>query len=186
MHHPGVPDQWGPGTSVRGDEGQAIAELVIVPVLLIIIVLMVALGRVDSARGNVESAARPASRQPSSKRTPPRQTRPPHGDQHPGRRRAHLSCSPDHDVRPTSSPEHRVGERDLCDQPGDVSVPACWFEDPVGHRVAHIDVFRTSWWHMRRPCAVEDRSADGERDCTDALTTNDLSTNVLMMDSSSP
>ncbi len=38
---------------------QAIAELVIVaPVLLIVIVLMVALGRVDSAQGDVESAAR--------------------------------------------------------------------------------------------------------------------------------
>ena len=47
------------GRRVRGDEGQAIAELVIVaPVLLIIIVLMVALGRVDSAQGDVESAAR--------------------------------------------------------------------------------------------------------------------------------
>ena len=44
---------------IRGEEGQAIAELVIVaPVLLIIIVLMVALGRVDSAQGDVESAAR--------------------------------------------------------------------------------------------------------------------------------
>jgi Flp pilus assembly protein TadG len=43
----------------RGDEGQAIAELVIVaPVLLLVIVLMVALGRVDSAQGDVESAAR--------------------------------------------------------------------------------------------------------------------------------
>ena len=41
------------------EEGQAIAELVIVaPVLLIVIVLMVALGRVDSAQGDVESAAR--------------------------------------------------------------------------------------------------------------------------------
>ena len=47
------------GCRVRGDEGQAIAELVVVaPVLLIIIVLMVALGRVDSAQGDVESAAR--------------------------------------------------------------------------------------------------------------------------------
>jgi Flp pilus assembly protein TadG len=44
---------------VRGEEGQAIAELVIVvPAFLIIIVLMVALGRVDSAQGDVESAAR--------------------------------------------------------------------------------------------------------------------------------
>ncbi len=43
----------------RGEEGSAIAELVIVaPVLLIVIVLMVALGRVDSAQGDVESAAR--------------------------------------------------------------------------------------------------------------------------------
>ena len=57
---PGVPDQWVTGDRrIRGDEGQAIAELVIVaPVLLIIIVLMVALGRVDSAQGDVESAAR--------------------------------------------------------------------------------------------------------------------------------
>jgi len=44
---------------MRGEDGQAIAELVIVaPVLLIVIVLMVALGRVDSAQGDVESAAR--------------------------------------------------------------------------------------------------------------------------------
>jgi Flp pilus assembly protein TadG len=44
---------------VRGEEGQAIAELAILaPVLLLIIVLMVALGRVDSAQGDVESAAR--------------------------------------------------------------------------------------------------------------------------------
>ena len=43
----------------REDDGQAIAELVIVaPVLLLIIVLMVALGRIDSAQGDVESAAR--------------------------------------------------------------------------------------------------------------------------------
>ena len=41
------------------EEGSAIAELVIVaPVLLIVIVLMVGLGRVDSAQGDVESAAR--------------------------------------------------------------------------------------------------------------------------------
>jgi hypothetical protein len=38
---------------------------------------------------------------------------------------------------------------------------------------------------------VEDRSAGGERDCTDALTTDDLPTDELpidvpMMDSSSP
>ena len=44
---------------IRGDEGQAIAELVIVaPVLLLVIVVMVALGRIDSAQGDVESAAR--------------------------------------------------------------------------------------------------------------------------------
>lgn len=44
---------------VRGDDGQAIAELVIVaPVLLLVIVLMVSLGRIDSAQGDVESAAR--------------------------------------------------------------------------------------------------------------------------------
>ncbi len=54
----------GPGRArpirrARGDDGQAIAELVIVaPVLLLIIVLMVALGRIDSAQGDVESAAR--------------------------------------------------------------------------------------------------------------------------------
>jgi Flp pilus assembly protein TadG len=47
------------GCRIRGEEGQAIAELVIVvPVFLILIVLMVALGRVDSAQGDVESAAR--------------------------------------------------------------------------------------------------------------------------------
>jgi Flp pilus assembly protein TadG len=47
------------GRRVRGEEGQAIAELVIVaPVLLLIVVLMVALGRIDSAQGDVESAAR--------------------------------------------------------------------------------------------------------------------------------
>ena len=46
---------------MRGEEGQAIAELVIVaPVLLLIIVLMIGLGRVDSAEGDVESAARAA------------------------------------------------------------------------------------------------------------------------------
>ena len=45
----------------RGEDGQAIAELVIVaPVLLLVIVLMVALGRVDSAQGDVTSAARAA------------------------------------------------------------------------------------------------------------------------------
>ena len=44
---------------IHGDDGQAIAELVIVaPVLLLVIVLMVALGRIDSAQGDVESAAR--------------------------------------------------------------------------------------------------------------------------------
>ena len=43
----------------RGEAGQAIAELVIVaPVLLLVVVLMVALGRIDSAQGDVESAAR--------------------------------------------------------------------------------------------------------------------------------
>jgi Flp pilus assembly protein TadG len=42
-----------------GEDGSAIAELVIVaPILLIVVVLMVALGRVDSAQGDVESAAR--------------------------------------------------------------------------------------------------------------------------------
>jgi Flp pilus assembly protein TadG len=47
------------GRRIRGEDGQAIAELVIVaPVLLLVIVLMVALGRVDSAQGDVESAAR--------------------------------------------------------------------------------------------------------------------------------
>jgi len=46
---------------VRGEGGQAIAELVIVaPVLLLVIVLMISLGRVDSAQGDVESAARAA------------------------------------------------------------------------------------------------------------------------------
>ena len=41
------------------EEGQAIAELVIVaPVLLLVIVLMISLGRIDSAQGDVESAAR--------------------------------------------------------------------------------------------------------------------------------
>lgn len=45
----------------RGEGGQAIAELVIVaPVLLLVIVLMISLGRVDSAQGDVESAARAA------------------------------------------------------------------------------------------------------------------------------
>lgn len=43
----------------RKEEGQAIAELVIVtPVLLLVIVLMIGLGRIDSAQGDVESAAR--------------------------------------------------------------------------------------------------------------------------------
>ena len=42
-----------------GEEGQAIAELVIVaPVLLLVVLLMVAFGRIDSAQGDVESAAR--------------------------------------------------------------------------------------------------------------------------------
>jgi len=41
------------------EEGQAIAELVIVtPVLLLVIVLLISLGRIDSAQGDVESAAR--------------------------------------------------------------------------------------------------------------------------------
>jgi Flp pilus assembly protein TadG len=41
------------------EEGQVIAELVIVaPVLLLVIVLMISLGRIDSAQGDVESAAR--------------------------------------------------------------------------------------------------------------------------------
>lgn len=54
-------DRTSPGRRrrVRDEEGQAIAELVIVaPVLLLVIVLMAALGRVDSAQGDVESAAR--------------------------------------------------------------------------------------------------------------------------------
>jgi Flp pilus assembly protein TadG len=43
----------------HSEDGSAIAELVIVaPILLIVVVLMVALGRVDSAQGDVESAAR--------------------------------------------------------------------------------------------------------------------------------
>lgn len=47
------------GRWVHSEDGSAIAELVIVaPVLLIVVVLMVALGRVDSAQGDVESAAR--------------------------------------------------------------------------------------------------------------------------------
>jgi len=45
--------------AAREEEGQAIAELVIVtPVLLLAIVLMISLGRIDSAQGDVESAAR--------------------------------------------------------------------------------------------------------------------------------
>ena len=45
----------------RGEEGQAIAELVIVaPVLLFVIVLVIGIGRIDSAQGDVESAARAA------------------------------------------------------------------------------------------------------------------------------
>jgi Flp pilus assembly protein TadG len=41
------------------EDGQAIAELVIVtPVLLLVIVLMISLGRIDSAQGDIESAAR--------------------------------------------------------------------------------------------------------------------------------
>ena len=48
-----------PCSRARGEEGSAIAELVIVaPILLIVIVLMVAFGRVDSAQGDVQSAAR--------------------------------------------------------------------------------------------------------------------------------
>ena len=47
------------GCRARGEECSAIAEVVIVaPVLVIVIVLMIALGRVDSAQGDVESAAR--------------------------------------------------------------------------------------------------------------------------------
>jgi len=46
------------GCRARREDGQAVAELVIVaPLLLIVIVLMVALGRIDSAQGDVESAA---------------------------------------------------------------------------------------------------------------------------------
>ena len=46
----------------RGEEGQAIAELVIVaPVLMLVIVLMIAIGRIDSAQGDVQSAARAAA-----------------------------------------------------------------------------------------------------------------------------
>lgn len=45
--------------AARKEEGQAIAELVIVaPVLLLVVVLMISLGRIDSAEGDVESAAR--------------------------------------------------------------------------------------------------------------------------------
>jgi Flp pilus assembly protein TadG len=45
--------------AAREEEGQAIAELVIVaPVLLLVIVLMIGLGRFDSAQGDVEAAAR--------------------------------------------------------------------------------------------------------------------------------
>jgi Flp pilus assembly protein TadG len=45
--------------AAREEEGQAIAELVIVtPVLLLVIVLMISLGRIVSAQGDVESAAR--------------------------------------------------------------------------------------------------------------------------------
>lgn len=47
------------GRRPRGEEGQAIAELVIVaPVLFLVVLLMIAIGRVDSAQGDVESAAR--------------------------------------------------------------------------------------------------------------------------------
>ena len=46
-------------SGLRGEEGQAIAELVIVaPVLLLVVVLMIAIGRIDSAQGDVQSAAR--------------------------------------------------------------------------------------------------------------------------------
>jgi Flp pilus assembly protein TadG len=47
------------GSRARGEEGQALAELVIVaPVLLLVILLMVSIGRIESAQGDVESAAR--------------------------------------------------------------------------------------------------------------------------------
>ncbi len=64
----------------RGEEGQAIAELVIVaPVLMLVIVLMIGIGRIDSAQGDVESrGACWRSRLRSSKptRTTPRPRRP--------------------------------------------------------------------------------------------------------------
>jgi Flp pilus assembly protein TadG len=47
------------GTRERREEGQALAELVIVaPVLLLVILLLVGIGRIESAQGDVESAAR--------------------------------------------------------------------------------------------------------------------------------
>lgn len=43
----------------RGEHGQALAELVIVvPVLFLVMVLMIGIGRIDSAQGDVSSAAR--------------------------------------------------------------------------------------------------------------------------------
>lgn len=42
-----------------GERGQAIAELVIVaPVLLLVVLLMIGVGRIDSAQGDVQAAAR--------------------------------------------------------------------------------------------------------------------------------
>ena len=139
---------------VRGEEGQAIAELVIVaPVLLIIIVLMVALGRVDSAQGDVESAARAGVQaavvQADAADGPNPGDR--RGDQHPGRSRAHLSRSPDHDGHvELRGRRNGVGERDLCDQPGRrVGARYARLEDAVGHlRRPHRPVPNRRRWHM--------------------------------------
>ena len=105
----------------HSEEGSAIAELVIVaPVLLIVIVLMVALGRVDSAQGDVESAAR-AGVQAAVVRSDPsdaetQATTAAEGSlagaglTAPRRRSA--------STRRTSWPGVGVGHRHLCHQPG--------------------------------------------------------------------
>ena len=122
----------------RGDDGQAIAELVIVaPVLLLVIVLMVALGRIDSAQGDVESAARAgvqaavvqadaadaqseATSAATSTLTGAGLTCPCASDHH-----GHLQLR---------GRRQCVGDRHLCDQPGRRVRPRrARIEDPDGH-----------------------------------------------------
>ena len=123
---------------VHQEEGQAIAELVIVaPVLLLVIVLLISLGRIDSAQGDVESAARAGVQAAVVQDNPSRGPGPGCGrsGEHVGHCRAHVPV-------PAGQHQHLelhprglgVSHRDLCHQPGRrVDPRRARHQDAVGH-----------------------------------------------------